>query len=220
MNICRSPAMAVILDRNLAAAAAAGAGLAVHVSSVGTDAQPGVSRCALAQALIGIDSPTGSARPLSAEIVAGADLILTADSGHRGQVVRIDHSARARTFTLVEAARLATWVVSRGGSVEFARAKAAGESPVAEPGDLRALAEPLPADAAGRAKWLIVEMDAARGLVPRADGRFDYLRVDAIGPDDIPDPHVLGYGLHREATEVIVAAADAWTDALGAVVAG
>lgn len=206
--------MAVVLGRNLHD----GPGLTINVSSAGTEAKPGVPRCGLSQALIGIDESSGVARPLSGDVIASADLILTADTGHRRQVVVLNPAARTRTFTLSEAARLATWVVGRDGTLGFAQAKADGESLSVEPDDLRAMTEPLPPDAAGRAKWLIVEMDAARGLTPPAPNRFGYLRIDAIGPDDIPDPHVLGYALHQQTAAAIVAAADAWSDAVRAVV--
>ncbi len=213
MNICRSPAMATVLDRNLAGTPE----LTIQVSSAGTEAEPGLARCGLAQALIGIDEPTGHAQALPAGLIVDVDLILTADSGHRGRVVLSDPAARTRTFTLLEAARLATWVVGPDGTLELAQAKAAGESLGAEPDELRALTDPLPSDDADRIKWLIVEMEAARGLTPLAANRFGYLRVDAIGPDDIPDPHVLGYGLHQETTAAIVAAAESWVGALNTV---
>lgn len=209
MNICRSPAMETVLGRTFVGTPE----LTIHVSSAGTEAEPGIARCGLSQALIGVDEPTGRARALSADVIADADLILTADSGHRRQVTILNPAARARTFTLTEAARLATWVVSRDGTLGFAQMQAAARPRPSEPNDVRVLTEPLPADPGGRLRWLIVEMNAARGLIPRAANQFGYLRVDAIGPDDIPDPHVLGYGLHQQTTAAIVAAAESWVGA-------
>lgn len=213
MNICRSPAMEAVLGRTFIGTPE----LTIHVSSAGTDAEPGIARCGLSQALIGVDEPTGRAQLLSADVIADADLIFTADSGHRRQIALRNPTALSRTFTLTEAARLASWVVGPDGTLRFARAEAAGRSRPSEPNDLRVPTEALPADSWGRMRWLIAEMNSARGLIPRATNHFGYLRVDAIGPDDIPDPHVLGYGLHQQTNAVIVAAVAAWVDAAASV---
>lgn len=210
MNICRSPVMAVQLRRELDAAPPT---VSAEVTSAGTAAEPGLPRCAMAQALIGVDVPTGQAQLLSSSLINDADLIFTADSGHRGAVLRQLPQARSRTFTLLEAARLATWVVGPEGTLSFALAKASGEPVAAEPEDLRALTDALPADAAGRGRWLVAEMEAARGMAPRTANRFGYLRLAAVGSDDLPDPHVLGYGLHQEVVEAITLTSTAWVEA-------
>lgn len=210
MNLCRSPAMATVLDRNFAAMPQ----LMIHVFSAGTEAEPGKVRCGLSQALIGVDEPTGHARALSVDLIADADLILTADSGHLRQVVALNPATRARTFTLAEAARLATWVVDPDGPLGPAPTSAQSATLTTAPNRTQALTERQRSDAAAKARRLIVEMDAARGVAPIGHNRFGYLRVDVIGPDDIPDPHVLGYGLHQEAVAAIVATAESWTNAL------
>ena len=46
-------------------------------------------------------------RPLTAELVSGAALVLTASKAERSVIARLDPSARSRTFTLREAAALA-----------------------------------------------------------------------------------------------------------------
>lgn len=98
-NLCRSPMIAALL-------AAGAPGLAV--GSAGTAAARGTPWHPLAVqvlAELGTDL-TGSARRLEQGDVAATPLILTAERAHIARVVHFDAAAEARTFTLLQAARL------------------------------------------------------------------------------------------------------------------
>ena len=74
------------------------------------------------------------------------------------------------------------------------------------PGDPRNDVEPMP-DAAGRGRWLVSELDAARGMAPVAPEQPARRRRRDSGadmhPDDVPDPHVLGMSWHDTAARQI-----------------
>lgn len=103
-NICRSPLIAFLLDRDLGS----------HdwrIESRGTHTRPGMSMCARSGEAIK-DHPAGrefiarfASRRLERADV-GAGLILTASTRERSIVARLDPSARERTFTLSEATGL------------------------------------------------------------------------------------------------------------------
>jgi len=215
MNICRSPAMATLLERELAEV-----DLTFAVSSCGTDAVAGVPRCELAQAFIGVSDASGAARLLADDQLETVELMLTADRSHRGHVVALQPSARPRVFTMIEAARLASWVVSDVGVIDFARRKAKGEDVTSELGDMRVMTNPLPADSIGRLRWLVTEMDAARGIAPFGENHFEYLRIDSIRADDLPDPHVVGFNLHEPVAAATAAAAATFAAAVRTVLDG
>ncbi len=118
-NICRSAfASAVLRDR-----------LATHgidVTSAGTGALVGsdvdpLARLA-AQRLVGEFGPW-SARQLTSEIIAGADLILSATREQRDQVAALDPRALSRVFALRDfSALLEQWdhlTSPRGGSASL-----------------------------------------------------------------------------------------------------
>ncbi|MBC7723498.1 MAG: hypothetical protein H7146_01950 [Burkholderiaceae bacterium] len=115
-NICRSPYAEALLLRALPAIS----GLpSVAVSSAGTLARPGFPVCTTALAAVGAASDTATvaahvSRRIDAQMVAGSDLVLTADSGHRGIASLLAPSASARIFTLAEAAALTTVIGARG----------------------------------------------------------------------------------------------------------
>jgi len=214
MNICRSPAAEVLLRRGFVSAAPTFS-LSVGSAGCAEAAGLGAARCDFAQAHVGVTEPVGRSRLISRELLSDVDLILAADRSHIARVVALVPEARERSFTLLEAARLATWVVGDDGVFDLARRKGDGRAPDLAPDDLRSLVEPLPAgsDPAERTGWLISEMGAARGLTPRRDHRFAHLRIESLGPDDLPDPHVVGMGLHspvvaemRQAVDELVAA--------------
>ena len=188
-NISRSPSAAAVLQD---------AGLpGVEVRSAGVAAAVGSPGCAMAPALAG---RTHASQPLTFELVQWADLILTAASEHQAAVLAIDPSARTRTFTIRQAGRLSQWLVASG---MLAAARSGG--PFA-PGDPRNDVEPLP-DAAGRGRWLVSELDAARGMAPVAPEQPARRRRRDSGadmhPDDVPDPHVLGMSWHDTAARQI-----------------
>jgi len=169
-NVCRSPVASEILAREFAASDPAGL---VEVTSRGVWAQDGESVCALAVEQAGFGSLAHQAARLTPADVQVADLILTAELAHRGEVVRMDAAARRRTFTLLEAATLAPWV-------------AAG-SPVPEGLELPA-PPPAPTDRYARMLWWVSELNEGRG-------------VALLGADhswDIADAHVTSRVSHDD----------------------
>ena len=85
------------------------AGLPIEVSSAGTAGLSGHEMdapSAYAVREFGIDTSTHLARRLTLDMVRAADLILTADSGHRSIIVQQDPMVFRRTFTIREFARL------------------------------------------------------------------------------------------------------------------
>jgi len=177
-NICRSPAIELLLRSALA-----GAGVpldAVAVSSAGVVARDGATRCARSRSLLaayGVDDVelwTTGARRLTAEDVRSADLILTASREHRAAVARLLPAAQTRTFTLRQAARAAHGI-------------AAGPLPAVVP-------LPPADDARAQLRWFVAELDAARGPV---DDPLD---------DDVPDPHVVGDAEHARAMTLMTTA--------------
>jgi protein-tyrosine phosphatase len=177
-NICRSPAIELLLRSALA-----GAGVpldAVAVSSAGVVARDGATRCARSRSLLaayGVDDVelwTTGARRLTAEDVRSADLILTASREHRAAVARLLPAAQTRTFTLRQAARAAHGI-------------AAGPLPAVVP-------LPPADDARAQLRWFVAELDAARGPV---DDPLD---------DDVPDPHVVGDAQHARAMTLMTTA--------------
>lgn len=102
-----------------------------------------------------------------------------------GAVIDLDPSKRSRTFTMLQAGRIARWLLH----TEMVQA---GRGRAAVGPDWRrgfAVEDPRGQVAAldgNRDAWIVEELDAARGLA-------------GTGPDDIPDPHVGGPELHPTA---------------------
>ena len=249
-NICRSAsAQHLMLEAVAAAPKLAG----FEVQSAGTAARPGSPTCSVAPAMAG-HAQEHRSRALTKELVDWADLVLPAARDHRSAIVAMAPSARAKTFTIRQSGRIADWILD-SGMVMAARERAqsaSGRSAWAQrfpSGDPRRDVAPLPRDLAGRWPWLVVEMDAARGMASpahttepagaaepgrrftigrqrRAKESADPGRAESSGgsrrgavhevqgsdaphPDDVPDPHVLGMGLHQQADEQIRASTDA-----------
>jgi protein-tyrosine phosphatase len=102
-NLCRSPLAERLLRRRLADAPEVG------VASAGVRAVVGApmdASAALELARLGGDPAGFVARQLTPDMVAGADLVLTATREIRGQVVALAPAALKRTFTLLELAAL------------------------------------------------------------------------------------------------------------------
>ncbi|MBT2231274.1 low molecular weight phosphatase family protein [Nonomuraea sp. NEAU-A123] len=96
-NICRSP-----LAERLARSAL---GPSFQVTSAGTHAEPGKEmneRTRRTLLRLGGDPSGFVSRPLTTEVVAAADLVLTATSAHRAESVTMHLPAAGRTFTIVE----------------------------------------------------------------------------------------------------------------------
>lgn len=104
-NICRSPAIERLLAHAL------GPDAPVRVTSAGTRAVVGAAISPPMADLVtdaGADSTDFAARQLTAELIAGADLILTATRRHRAAVVDLVPAAVRRAFTVRELARFIT----------------------------------------------------------------------------------------------------------------
>jgi len=212
MNICRSPAMEVVLARQ-----PQWAGLpdgVVEVGSAGTHAFAGATSCDISLAMVGVGEYLGVSQQVTPELLTGVDLVLAADRGHCATVAGMAPGINTRCFTARGAARLAKWVVD-SGALGIAERKAAGDTVIADREHPETLAEPLPADPLARLRWLVVEMDAGRGLAP-----IDELALlMPFGHDDIPDPHVVGFNMHAISAELIMGAVAGWARVVDQVLA-
>lgn len=99
-NICRSPAMERLLGRQLSSSAL--------VRSAGTMALVGAPIAApMAELLesVNVSASGFEARRLTRPMIDEADLVLTASTEHRSEVVALQPLAMKKTFTLLEFAR-------------------------------------------------------------------------------------------------------------------
>lgn len=221
-NICRSPSGAQLLRDQLGESAYEAF---VVVGSAGVMARVGDLGCEIAPALQPDVWEQHSSRPLTAQLVRDADLVLVASREHRPAVVAMDISARRRTFTIVQAGRIGAWLSQPGGIIESGWARAASGADTSDwadqfpAGDPRSAVPAVPEDLPARWGWLVTEMDAARGIAavpasgtspPEATaariGLFTRLRSEPRNrrdaphahPDDLVDPHVAGSHLHQQ----------------------
>ncbi|WP_426737842.1 low molecular weight phosphatase family protein [Plantibacter sp. 2H11-2] len=108
-NICRSALGAQLLKARLDAAGVTAGGHLIRVSSAGTGAQPELvmpPEVVEQSRRFGGDPSGHVARQLDRDIVADADLILTATREHRSDVARLLPRASRVTFTVPQFARL------------------------------------------------------------------------------------------------------------------
>lgn len=106
-NLCRSPLASYLMSALLSTSAG---DVAIACESAGTAAVTGAPMAENAERILhqrGINAGGFTAQPLSSDQVVSADLVLTATRAHRLAVLQADPSARERTFTLLEFARLA-----------------------------------------------------------------------------------------------------------------
>jgi protein-tyrosine phosphatase len=106
-NICRSPAVQHLLAQALDDT--------VTITSAGTNGMPGWPvdvRMAALLAAEGVDVSAFRSRPLTGQMVADADLILTVTAAHRAPALNLFPAAVRRTATLGELSRLAGEVPS------------------------------------------------------------------------------------------------------------
>jgi protein-tyrosine phosphatase len=145
-NVCRSPLAARLL----------GEMLEVPVFSAGSRARFGDPACPVA-------SPGLVHRsvPLESEHVRAASLVLGASREHRSAAVALVPSAQTRSFTVLQAARLASWLRTEG------------------------VVAPASLDPAERLMWWVEELDAARGDAPRGEASDD----DLPDPHQSPARH-------------------------------
>lgn len=104
-NICRSPYAAYVLQAGLTQSGIS----RISVDSAGTNAgtgRPMAPRISRALARRGIDTSGFRSKPLTTHLVERADLILTAETSQRANVVRLEPMALGRVFTLRQFARL------------------------------------------------------------------------------------------------------------------
>jgi len=107
-NICRSPFIERLLQRRLNERRP-GSEPAIQVRSAGTSALDGwaMDERAAGQLLAYGGDPSGfRARSLTADLVAGSDLVLTATRSHRGSVSALYPKALRRVFTFADFADL------------------------------------------------------------------------------------------------------------------
>jgi protein-tyrosine-phosphatase len=100
-NIARSPLFAAML--------AARAGDRVRVGSAGTRARPGIGAAEGSQVLArrrGLDLTGHRSRPVTAELIAASELVLTMSERQRDACAPLAGQAAARVFTVREFARL------------------------------------------------------------------------------------------------------------------
>lgn len=187
-NVCRSQFAAFLLDAGLGDVWPG----PVQVRSAGTDVAPDAVVCS--QVRTRIAAGGGSlprVRQLDQQMVHGASLILTASSEHRSAVRQLDRGARARTFTLVEAATIVQHPLSPGQD----RA----------PTVLNKVAD------------LAAEMNARRAMTPAP--RSARMSRTVRGPVswDIADGHLSGWWRHRRTLAEIERAVDGLLQGLSTV---
>jgi protein-tyrosine phosphatase len=129
-NVCRSP----LASRLLAEA------LEVPVFSAGSRARFADPACPVANPGVMHRSV-----PMEKAHVQAASLVLGAAREHRSAAVALVPSAQTRSFSLLQAARLAAWLTAEG------------------------VVAPASLSPANRLAWWIEELDAARGDAPRGD---------------------------------------------------
>ena len=159
-NICRSPFVERLLRHRLAERRSPEA-WPVEVSSAGTGALAGhgiEDRVAAALVELGGDPSGFRARQLTADLVDGADLVLTATRAHRSEVGRLSPGARRRVFTLLDFADL----LGRAETLE------AGPPPT----DARAWVERV-AEAAAAGRGLTPPLSRAQADIVDPFGRAD-----------------------------------------------
>ena len=184
----------------------------VDVSSAGVAAGSGYSMCETSEQLLTAQvvevadaTAAHTSRRLTRELAQAADLILTADRSHRGAVLQLAPRVRPRVFTLRQAARLATWIVGESEILRVAGDVAAGAANPFSADDPRSMTMPLPDGTRARYAWLVEEMDASRGMAPRASGPSPTeLAASSWHEDDVEDPHVEGWGLHKQSVPTVV----------------
>jgi low molecular weight protein-tyrosine phosphatase len=116
-NQCRSPLAAAILQTHCDALE-----LGVAVDSAGAAAEaghPATLSTLQAAGGLGLDLSGHRSAPLTPELVAGADLVVTMERRHVQDVVLVDPNAFARTFTLKELVRRGNDAGARANGERF-----------------------------------------------------------------------------------------------------
>lgn len=214
-NICRSPLAEQMLRARLLAA-----GARVTVASAGTQAVVGGAMTPEAAALalqLGSASTDHTPRQLTANMLAQADLVLTATRDHRRDVVTLYPKATRYTFTLNQFARLVDAADSSApssssapgpesgpmidhgpGSVTWARAAdtSASPAPASAPASPAPASAPAPATqpTASAFAAFVASIAATRGLQPSPTPPTR---------DDIDDPYRQNASVYSRVAAVI-----------------
>lgn len=129
-NLCRSPALAVLLRTYgdpLGGSSAVEGQSWLHVSSAGTRApvgEPMHPLTAAALASLGVPADVDhAARRLTPSLVAEADIVLTATREHRTAAAQAHPVSVGRVFTVLELARLAGAIDGLSGTSPWERAR-------------------------------------------------------------------------------------------------
>lgn len=190
-NVCRSPMMVAMLRQQLAGSDIVGS---ISLTSCGEHAWTNLATCKeiAGEDLLSPDEAQHLQHHRPTQLTRGraenVDLILTADRSIRSSVVRLVPGMHDRTFTVREAALLAS------------HAMVSALIPV----------HPTADDAM---HWLTTEMNASRGLT-RLPGVARYRRTFLPWPKlsvhshDIPDAHSDGPVPHRIVRGLILSATD------------
>lgn len=190
-NVCRSPVTVALLRKRLCGSPV---GDSVHLTSCGEHAWTDLATCpeVAGTNILAPDEFRMLQRHRPVQLTRHhtdyADLILTADRSVRSSVVRLDPRVHDRTFTIREAAALASHALT---------------SAVVPP-------HPTVADSM---RWLTAEMNDSRGLT-RLPGVGHYRRTGFPWPrlpvhgHDVPDAHDDSGVPHRVVRELIVSATD------------
>lgn len=171
-NICRSPAAELLLRARLGS-------LPVAVRSAGTSGLSGHdvdAPTAFALRERGIDASPHAARRLTADMIAAADLILTAETAHRSVVVQSEPLAFRRAFTIREFARLGAELPPLAGNPTPGALRAR----VAEVAEQRGRIDPGAPGADEIGDPIGAGLDVARATVAMIDQALDGV-VRALG---------------------------------------
>jgi protein-tyrosine-phosphatase len=137
-NQCRSPIAEHLLRSEVALR-----DLSWSVASAGLEARPGQDMHPSAARILdrrGIDASGWTSRRVGPEMLAQADLILTATEAHRGAVARLSPGAMARTFTLLQFA----YLIRSSHSAAGVPGTDPGRSLIGRAGSARGNLQPLP----------------------------------------------------------------------------
>ena len=171
-NICRSP-----LAEQLIEARFTQAGIAAVVHSAGTRALVAHAMTPEAASLsqqYGGDPAYHAARQLTSDLVAGADLVLTATREQRSEVVSLHPRASRYAYTLPQFARVLSAMLAEE-----------------RPGESTTAHDPA---AAETLRSILVDVAASRGLAPPPGHPDD---------DDIVDPYRRSQTVYDEAGRII-----------------
>ena len=214
-NICRSPGAAAIFRHRLREYQQDGL---VAVRSAGTDADPGQPSCPSALRAVGRSVPDefGLAERTSVKLQPGmlerATLVLAADRETSASALRMAPSVRPRLFTMVEAARLASFVLD--GSERQTE-------PVATP-ELVTIRPRPAASPANSIRWFTTEMNAARGQLPvphEARGRWWRSKTSPGWNDEVPDAHQgAGAGDHVRTFAIVTMSMNSFAESVSRVI--